>query len=79
MTRTAMVIVASTRAASGVYEDTSGKLLTEWLRIRGFSAPDPVIVADAEMPEFLPSCWRISISYLRCCSVPAVLVLLKMI
>lgn len=54
MTRTAMVIVASTRAASGVYEDTSGKLLTEWLRIRGFSAPDPVIVADAEMPEFLP-------------------------
>lgn len=50
---TALVIVASTRAAAGVYEDRSGPILVSWLRAKGFDTPDPVIVADADLPAFL--------------------------
>lgn len=50
---TALVIVASTRAAAGVYEDRSGPILVSWLRAKDFDTPDPVIVADADLPAFL--------------------------
>lgn len=33
---TGLVIVASTRAARGIYEDKSGPIAVEWLRSRGF-------------------------------------------
>lgn len=46
MTRTARIIIASTRAAAGVYEDRTGPLLVEWLSQRGFSVPPPTVVAD---------------------------------
>lgn len=46
MTRTARVVIASTRAATGVYEDRTGPLLVEWLTGRGFDVPAPVVVAD---------------------------------
>ncbi|WP_116114676.1 MogA/MoaB family molybdenum cofactor biosynthesis protein [Austwickia chelonae] len=46
--RTAVVVVASTRAAAGVYEDRSGKLAVERLREWGLICPDAVIVADGE-------------------------------
>lgn len=46
MTRTARVVIASTRAATGVYEDRTGPLLVEWLTARGFAVPAPVVVAD---------------------------------
>jgi len=42
------VIVASNRAASGVYSDTSGPLLVAGLRELGCEVPDPVVVADGE-------------------------------
>ncbi|GAA1030996.1 MogA/MoaB family molybdenum cofactor biosynthesis protein [Virgisporangium ochraceum] len=42
----AQVIVASNRAAAGVYEDTSGPLLVEGLRELGCEVSDPVIVSD---------------------------------
>jgi molybdenum cofactor synthesis domain-containing protein len=42
------VIVASNRAAAGVYADTSGPLLVEGLRTLGFEVPDPVVVPDGE-------------------------------
>jgi molybdenum cofactor synthesis domain-containing protein len=44
----ARVIVASNRAAAGVYPDTSGPLLVEGLRGLGFEVPDPVVVPDGE-------------------------------
>jgi molybdenum cofactor synthesis domain-containing protein len=42
------VIVASNRAAAGVYPDTSGPILVEGLRALGFEVPDPVVVPDGE-------------------------------
>jgi molybdenum cofactor synthesis domain-containing protein len=44
--RTGAVVVASNRAASGVYEDTAGPLLVDALRGWGFETPDPVVVPD---------------------------------
>ncbi|WP_297006988.1 molybdenum cofactor biosynthesis protein B [uncultured Corynebacterium sp.] len=50
---TALVVVASTRAASGEYSDRTGPVLVDWLRGHGIDVPDAVIVADAEIPVFL--------------------------
>lgn len=44
--RRAAVVVASTRAAAGVYEDTAGALAVETLRGWGADVDDAVIVAD---------------------------------
>lgn len=44
----ARVIVASNRAAAGVYRDTSGPLLVEGLRALGYQVPEPVVVPDGE-------------------------------
>lgn len=44
--RSARVIIASTRAATGVYEDRTGPVIVDWLTGRGFDAGDPVVVAD---------------------------------
>lgn len=46
MTRSAVVVIASTRAATGVYEDRTGPLIVGWLTQRGFTVGDPVVVAD---------------------------------
>ena len=42
----AVVIVASTRAAAGVYEDRSGPILVDGLRALGFSVDQPIVVPD---------------------------------
>ncbi|TPW72816.1 bifunctional molybdenum cofactor biosynthesis protein MoaC/MoaB [Schumannella sp. 10F1B-5-1] len=47
--RTAVVIVASTRAAAGEADDRTGPLLVDWLRSRGFDVAPPRVVADAEV------------------------------
>ncbi|WP_433054068.1 MogA/MoaB family molybdenum cofactor biosynthesis protein [Dactylosporangium sp. CS-033363] len=47
----AVVVVASNRAAAGIYEDTSGPLLVEGLRALGFDTSDPVVVPDGEPVE----------------------------
>lgn len=47
----AHVIVASTRAAAGEYEDRTGSVLVEWLRSRGFATPEPEVVADRDVRE----------------------------
>ncbi len=44
----ARVVVASNRAAAGVYADTSGPLLVEGLRGLGFTVDEPVVVPDGE-------------------------------
>ena len=44
--RRARVVVASTRAAAGVYTDRSGPLVVDWLVQRGFEVPAAVVVTD---------------------------------
>lgn len=44
----AAVVVASNRAAAGVYDDTTGPLLVEFLTGLGFSCEQPQVVPDGE-------------------------------
>jgi molybdenum cofactor synthesis domain-containing protein len=46
--RSAVVVVASTRAAAGAYEDRSGPVVVERLRDWGFEVGDPVVVPDGD-------------------------------
>lgn len=46
--RRAVVVVASNRAAAGVYADRSGPLLVDGLRALGFEVPEPVVVPDGD-------------------------------
>ncbi|MEI6252702.1 MAG: MogA/MoaB family molybdenum cofactor biosynthesis protein [Mycobacteriaceae bacterium] len=48
MTRTARVIIASTRAAAGTYEDRCGPIVRDWLGGRGFDVPAPTVIADGD-------------------------------
>jgi molybdenum cofactor synthesis domain-containing protein len=45
---TAAVIVASNRAAAGVYADTTGPLIVAALQADGWTVSDPVVVSDGE-------------------------------
>jgi molybdenum cofactor synthesis domain-containing protein len=44
----AAVVVASNRAAAGVYEDTTGPLIVTALEDAGFSVEPPLVVPDGE-------------------------------
>ena len=44
----AAVVVASNRAAAGVYEDSTGPLIAAALRDAGFAVQDPTVVPDGE-------------------------------
>ncbi len=46
MPRSAVVIVASTRAAAGAYEDRTGPVIAAWLAGRGFDVTGPEVVRD---------------------------------
>jgi molybdenum cofactor synthesis domain-containing protein len=46
--RSARVIIASTRASAGVYDDRCGPIIAEWLGAHGFSAVQPQVVADGD-------------------------------
>ena len=46
MTRSGRVVIASTRAAAGVYEDRCGPIIVDWLNARGIFAPGATVVAD---------------------------------
>ena len=46
--RTAAVIVASTRAAAGLYQDRSGRIAADWFGSHGFEVEGPFVVADGE-------------------------------
>jgi molybdenum cofactor biosynthesis protein B len=48
MSRSARVVIASTRAAAGTYEDRCGPIIVDWLRQRGFTAADPVVTPDGD-------------------------------
>ena len=44
--RAGRVVIASTRAAAGVYEDHTGPIIVDWLNLRGIVTPAPTVVAD---------------------------------
>ncbi len=44
----AVVVVASTRAAGGVYPDRTGPIIVDWLQGQGIGVDEPVVVADGE-------------------------------
>jgi molybdenum cofactor synthesis domain-containing protein len=44
----AAVVVASNRAADGVYADTTGPLIADALRADGWAVDEPVVVRDGE-------------------------------
>src|SRR5699024_2231316 len=44
--RSALVIIASTRAAAGVYTDDAGPQLVAWLQAKGYATPQALVVAD---------------------------------
>ncbi|HZC08531.1 MAG TPA: MogA/MoaB family molybdenum cofactor biosynthesis protein [Mycobacterium sp.] len=46
--RSARIVIASTRASAGVYEDRCGPIISEWLAQHGFSSEPPVVVSDGE-------------------------------
>lgn len=47
----ATVLVVSTRAAAGTADDTTGPIIVEWLRERGFDVDEPVVVADSGVAD----------------------------
>jgi len=51
--QTALVIVASTRAAGGVYRDEAGPKLVAWLQSKGFQTPEALVVADHDLEAIL--------------------------
>lgn len=48
---TAQVIIASTRAAAGIYEDEAGPELVSWLRDKGYATPNALVVADHDLAD----------------------------
>lgn len=48
MNETALVITVSTRAAAGVYADTSGLIILDGLRDLGFEVTEPLVVPDGD-------------------------------
>lgn len=42
------MVIASTRAAAGGYEDRCGPLIADWLADRGFTVPAPRVVPDGD-------------------------------
>ncbi len=46
MSRSARVVIASTRAAAGVYSDRCGPIIVDWLSAAGFDVPAATVVAD---------------------------------
>ena len=51
--RAAAVLVSSTAAAAGTRGDTTGPLIVEWLRARGFAVDSAVVTADADVASAL--------------------------
>lgn len=50
---TAAVVVSSTAAAAGTRFDTTGPLIAEWLRARGFAVGDAIVTADVDVAAAL--------------------------
>jgi molybdenum cofactor synthesis domain-containing protein len=46
--RSARVVIASTRASAGIFEDRCGPVIVEWLAAQRFSSVQVVLVADGD-------------------------------
>ena len=46
--RKAGVVIASTRAAAGIYDDETGPVITDWLTEHGFDVFPAMVVPDGE-------------------------------
>ncbi|MGV9801883.1 MogA/MoaB family molybdenum cofactor biosynthesis protein [Mycobacterium sp. NPDC003449] len=46
VTHSARVVIASTRAAAGVYDDRTGPMIVGWLADRGYDVTEQMVVAD---------------------------------
>ena len=46
MSRSARVVIASTRAAAGAYPDRCGPIIVDWLTAAGFDVPAATVVPD---------------------------------
>ena len=46
--RSARIIVASTRASGGTYDDRCGPIIADWIVQQGFPAVVPTVVSDGE-------------------------------
>jgi len=53
--KTGMVLIASTRAAAGIYEDDAGPKLVDWLTTKGYATPEALVVADHDLEATLES------------------------
>lgn len=47
--KTAQVMIASTRAAAGIYQDDTGPKLVAWLASKGYRTAETLVVADHEL------------------------------
>lgn len=47
-TRRAGIVIASTRAAAGTYQDQSAPLIGQWLAAHGFAVAEAAVVPDGE-------------------------------
>ena len=48
MSRSARVVIASTRAAAGTYSDRCGPIIRDWLSACGFDVAEATVVADGD-------------------------------
>ncbi|GAA3700450.1 MogA/MoaB family molybdenum cofactor biosynthesis protein [Zhihengliuella alba] len=48
VTRSGAILIASTRAATGTYEDQTAPVVADWLVEHGFAVIEPVVVPDGE-------------------------------
>jgi molybdenum cofactor synthesis domain-containing protein len=46
VTRSARVVIASTRASAGVYDDRTGPIIVGWLADRGYDVTEQMVVPD---------------------------------
>jgi molybdenum cofactor synthesis domain-containing protein len=46
--RSALIVIASTRASAGEYTDRTGPIIAEWLVQQGFAPVNPEVVADGD-------------------------------
>jgi molybdenum cofactor synthesis domain-containing protein len=46
--RSARIIIASTRASTGIYQDQCGPIISEWLAQQGLSSTPPMVVEDGD-------------------------------
>jgi molybdenum cofactor synthesis domain-containing protein len=53
MTRSGRVVISSTRAAAGVYEDRCGPIIVDWLNGRDVATPAATVVADRDIVSAL--------------------------